>query len=864
LRLPRVPRDVVLRPRLLDAVDAGVGDCALTLLSAQPGAGKTILLTSWLRERRPAAPVAWLALGAPAHASFWAHVLEAVKRALPEDDVLHALAAPRDESETSFADRFVDWVAELDTPLVLVIDDLHLLPMRGLTELDRVLRAAPAPLCVVAASRHDPTLGIHALRMTGDLAEIRARDLAFTHEEARELFRRMNVAVGEPDLDAVLARTEGWAAGLRLLALSLQRPHDGSIVEQLVVDERPAIEYLAQEVLDGQPADLRAFLLRTSIVDGLDGRLAAALSARPDAERLLAGLFRDNVFIERLEGDPPAYRYHPLFAALLRAEARIELRDELPVLHARAALALAARGRAVAAVRHAVAAGQWELVSTLLGDHWATVFSSGEIDGADDLVAAVPQTHASAAPVISAFRALLRLSAGEGRPASALLDFADAHADDVPPEARRGLDSLSRYARTLEARAHGDAAGAATLAAEQVEHAPVEAHSASDEDRRRALGLASLGAAHAWLGAEEDAQAELEEAVDLARGADVPFAEIDALAHLALLEVTAGRLRRAAGMARAALNAADVHGLNDRPSSAVAHTALARVEHQSGDLDAAQAAAARADALARRAGDVPSRILAAAAASAVAASRGGDAADEALLHLRAARRRLPTAGESSVARSLTALEARLLAETARTDEAALLVACADGDPDLAVARARLHLAASEPERALGALSARRRGTLYVEIEAHVTEALARRAGGEDGTALTALSTALDLAEPEAVRRPFVDGGLPVRDLLGEHLRRSNVHRWLATALVQLFDGCDGAKMAAPVELLEPLSEREGDVLRYLPTIMSNADIAGELFVSVNTVKTHVKSIYRKLGATRRQEAVRRARQLRLL
>jgi LuxR family maltose regulon positive regulatory protein len=674
----------------------------------------------------------------------------------------------------------------------------------------------------------------------------------------------MDVAVGDGDLEAVLARTEGWVAGLRLLALSLRGRESGSVVEQLVLDERPVIEYLAEEVLAGQPEDVRAFLLRTSIVDALDGRLAAALSGRADAERVLAGLFRDNVFTERLEGDPPVYRYHPLFAELLRAEARVELRDELPRLHEHAALSLAAQERAVGAVRHAVEAERWELVTTLLANHWPEVFAVGEIDARDELVSSVPQNHATASPVIAAFTALLRLSSGNGRRAAALLDAADARRDDVRADVRPGLESLRRYARTLDARARGDWSLAASLAAEQVERAAVEARTASDEDRRRALGLASLGAAHAWLGFAEEAQAELEDAVDIGRGSDVAFAEIDALGHLALIEVTSGRLRRAARIARAALHAADVHGWRDRPCSAVPHVALALVEHQWGDLDAAQVAGARAETLARRAGDVPARVLAAAAVAAVAASRGGDDADEALLHLRAARRLLPGGSARLLAPALAALEARLLAETARAGEAASLVAGGDGDPSLSVARARLHLAENDPERALVALAGRRRGTRYVEIEARVTEALARRAGGEGGTALSALATALELAEAEAVRRPFVDAGLAVRDLLGEHLRRTNAHRWLATELVQLLDGRDGADAAAPVELLEPLSERETEVLRYLPTIMSNADIAGELFVSVNTVKTHVKSIYRKLGATRRQEAVRRARRLRLL
>jgi LuxR family maltose regulon positive regulatory protein len=257
-------------------------------------------------------------------------------------------------------------------------------------------------------------------------------------------------------------------------------------------------------------------------------------------------------------------------------------------------------------------------------------------------------------------------------------------------------------------------------------------------------------------------------------------------------------------------------------------------------------------------------VLVALASAELAASRGGDAADDALLHLRAAQSRSAATNYALVNVQVAALEARLLAETARFDEAAAVLASLDGEARVLVSAARLSLALGEPAVALSTLGARRGGPPAVEIEALVTEAVAHREAGSALRAERSLETALAEAEPEIVRRPFLDAGLPVRDLLAEHLRTTNTHRWLATELVAALDGRVGQGGTTPAELLEPLSDREREVLRYLPTIMSNADIAAELFVSVNTVKTHVKSIYRKLGATRRQEAVRCARQLRLL
>ncbi|MFL5927180.1 MAG: LuxR C-terminal-related transcriptional regulator, partial [Gaiellaceae bacterium] len=544
------------------------------------------------------------------------------------------------------------------------------------------------------------------------------------------------------------------------------------------------------------------------------------------------------------------------------AEAAYELQEELAGLHQRAAVCLARRGRAVEAVQHARDAGQWGLVASLLGEHWSAVFASTDNDAQTELFPALPAQEAPISPVVEAFQALTRVATSNSRGEAAMLADAQARRDEVPEAARPGFDALVRHASALAARSRGNFPQAAKLARLGLERAPLESTSAESEDQRRALGLATLGVAQFWQGAPDEARATIEEAVDIARSTGTTPAEIDALAHLALLELEAGQLRRAARIARAALDLERVHS-QSLPAGVVARLVLALVQYEWGDLDVAEAALASADAVTRRTGDVPGRVLGAVAAAAVALSEGGESADDALLRLRAVRRRTPALAGALGGR-VTALEARLLAKTARLDDAAELLADADGDPDAAVASARIKLALGLPVEALEALAARRGASPYAEIEARVTEAVARRALGDEDAAVESLEVALALAEPEAVRRPFIDAGSAVRDLLGAHLRRTNAHRWLAAELAAYLDGRNASDGVAPAELLEALSDRETEVLRYLPTIMSNADIASELFVSVNTVKTHVKSIYRKLGATRRQDAVRRARQLRLL
>jgi LuxR family maltose regulon positive regulatory protein len=858
--LPRRLRDEVLRPRLFDLLDEGVHDRALTLLSSPPGSGKTVLLSSWLRERPPQHPVVWLTLQEGARTSLWGPVLAAAGGSLHPN-----ASAELGEAAPGFLDHFADTLAGLAEPLVVVIDDLHNAPPATLAALDRLLHAPPAQLRIVASSRLDPPLALHVLRLTGDLAELRAHDLAFREEEARELFANFGVDVSQSELKSVLDRTEGWAAGLRLLALSLRaRPDREAAFESLTIDERPVAEYLAAEVLATQTAETRAFLIRTSIVTTLDGELANVLTGRTDGGRVLERLYRENVFLERLPARIGTYRYHQLFRALLLAEARYELGDELAELHERLATLLAERGQPIAAVHHAVEAARWDLVSTLLADHWAGALAAGPDNVSSELIAALPRDYAGTSPVVGAFTALLRLVAGDARRATALLSGATKDRDRVPKPARSGFDALTRYAAALAARARANFPRAAELAATQIERAPVESTSTIDEDRRRALGLVTLGVAQLWTGSDAEAQASLEEAVVLARTTHNADAETDALAHLALVELGHGRLRRAARLARAALDLDDAGLPAERPAALVAQTALALVHHAWGDDDAAHAALTAAEAIGRKTGDVPGRVLVALANAELAASTGGDAADDALLQLRAAQSRSAATKYALVNVQVAALEARLLAETARFDEAAAVLASLDGEARVLVSAARLSLALGEPAVALSTLGARRGGPPAVEIEALVTEAVAHREAGSALRAERSLETALAEAEPEIVRRPFLDAGLPVRDLLAEHLRTTNTHRWLATELVAALDGRVGQGGTTPAELLEPLSDREREVLRYLPTIMSNADIAAELFVSVNTVKTHVKSIYRKLGATRRQEAVRCARQLRLL
>src|SRR6476469_93552 len=559
--LPKPPPSVVQRHRLFELLDAGAADRALTLVSGPPGAGKTVLLTSWLRDRPREASLAWVSLREADRAPFWEQLLDAVRPSLGREMLLYGLAAPGDDASPAFVERFVQAASELEQPLVLVIDDLHLASPAAIASLDRVLRMPPPQLHFVAASRIDPALSLHVLRVAGDLAELRAHELAFDEAETRALFGGMGIELSDDQLATIMERAEGWAAGLRLFGLSMQAapPGEADVLERFAIYERPASEFLASEVLAIQPPDIRTFLLRTPIVDTVDGELANELTGRSDGERVLERLYHDNVFFERVGSNGHEYRYHQLFGALLRAEASYELHDDLAQLHEAAAVCLARRGRAAEAVHHAADAQQWPLVASLLGEHWSAVFATTGNDSQNGLFSAPPPHDVAASPVAEAFSALVRVAWSNSRGESALLADAQARRDSVPEQARPGFDALVRYASALAARTRGNFAQAAKLADSGLERVALEATSTESEDRRRALCLATLGAAQLWQGAREDARTTLEEAIDLAGRSHTTPAEIDALAHLALLELEACQLRRAARIARAALDLERVH-----------------------------------------------------------------------------------------------------------------------------------------------------------------------------------------------------------------------------------------------------------------------------------------------------------------
>jgi LuxR family transcriptional regulator, maltose regulon positive regulatory protein len=864
LVIPRPPSPLVNRPRLFDFLTQGT-EGPLTLLSASAGTGKTSLLASWLAAEPQ--PVAWLTPRPQlTEAAFWAEFLAAVQSVAPSRSTLRRLAGPRAGTPAPFVVQLLNGFAELDEPLVVIVDDFHSVRSSDIyAAFEQLLRAAPTSLRLVLSTRHDPPLPLHLLRASGELTELRASDLAMTAAEAEELLDGLGIELEPPVLTMLLEQTEGWAAGIRLFTLG-HRPkgHELRAIEAIELDERPASEYLLAEVLQRQTEDTREFLLATAVAERFTAELAAAMTGRSDSGHVAERLVAENVFIERLDTQPPWYRYHHLFAELLRAELRHTARNRIGELHAHAAKWHFENRSPVDAVHHALAAGDLDLLTHCLVDGWFELVARTDAAFRGELLELVPEADIDASAPLSAVLATIEFINGNTRSGSRRL----ARARKAWPQtAEPPLQAVLVFAELLRSTNRGKFHETARLARKLLDLAEEGPFSSQAGATMQAIALAHLGLAEVALGHLVEAETDLSEALEASRLADVPYAELAALGGMAWVQLIRGRLRRAARIARGAIELAQTRGWEYSSQAAVSLTALALIEYEWDDLDAADAHARELGDNARRVDDASGRVWAAAIqASLCLAGRGADV-DLALERLLGASE-LGGVESERLQRVVAVLKARLMAATSDHDGAAALVETAivehPSSPGLHAARARLLLASGDAEGALTALSEPCDAAYpTVAIEREVLRAVALRATGDGDAALAALEGALARAEPEGIRRPFLSTGRGVRDLLAEHLRKAVSHRWFASELLRNLDGDDGARVL-PAELLEPLSVREGEVLRFLPTMMSNADIASELFVSVNTVKTHVKSIYRKLDATRRQDAVRRARQLHLL
>jgi LuxR family maltose regulon positive regulatory protein len=784
------PPGFVRRERLHAAIDRAI-EAPLTAVVAPAGWGKTVLLSAWAAER----DAAWLSVG-PEHAD-----------------------PSRLERDLEQARRTG---AGGSTPLV--VDDVQVLDASGLAAIRATVRAAGGP--IVVASRSDPDLGLARMRLEGRLAELRSADLAFTEHELASLLAGLGLTLAPERRRQLLARTDGWAAGIRLVAVALLASTDPErLLDEFTGDDRVVADYLTDEVLATLPCDVREFLLRTSIVERLDVDLACALTDRDDAAAILDELERQGAFVVALDRHRRCYRYHALFAELLRARLRLEQRSALHALHERAAAWFAEHHCPELAVRHALAAGSRAGAWDVLAAHWLDLVAGGHAPRGEpphaDARLAVAIAHGCLATGdrAGALERLAELDApGPVGELAALMRACAAH--DVVDARRAGEVSL--------ARGDGQTAGRDEVA--------------------RALALQLLGTAELVAGSVEAAGERLEEGAALAAVPGRERLRLDCLGPLAAIEVVRGRLSRAEEQAHAALDIANRHGWEHTLGAGWALAALAATAWMRGDDAAAERRADAAAACAYADGEDLLCDALRALRGHLHAARGDEDGARTLMRIV---RGAQSAAEGMLARWLEALGPAPWAPSTGTGPAEV------------AARAMRRLRGGDCANALRLAVAlgNVRGTHpTVRLCGLLVEAVAREAVHEPGAA-AALERALEIAQAEGVRRPFIDGGEPLHAVLQRHAGLRNAG---APLLAEILDALPAQPEDAESAYIEPLSERERAVLRLMPTILANGEIAGELFISVNTVKTHLRSIYRKLDVGSRREAVARARVLRLL
>jgi LuxR family maltose regulon positive regulatory protein len=860
LAAPRPSAAIIERPRLI----ATLADnrTPLTLLSAPPGFGKTSLAATWVAS--PAAPrFAWVTVDADDNSGgrFWRAVQAALAPVVDGE-----MVSVTWDGSAAGGELALETVVRAEGPLLLVLDDFHELRDDATRhQFELFLRYAPSHLQVMLVTRMDPRLPFQRLRIEGRLTELRAAELAFTREETARLLGGFD-GIEAAEIDELHARTEGWPAALRFAVLALKAaPDPRRFVAQFAGDDRALAEYLLTEVLAGHPADVRRFLLRTSIPDRLTLPLANQLAPDADADALLVELEKENLFVSEIAGGPRGYRYHNLFREFLRTEAIRELGSEVGELHRTTARWCAAHGDYLAALRHAVAGGDWSLAGETVVDNWRALFLVEAPAVVASIVARIGSEPLRERPELALLAAAALLHRGERVEADrCILAAGDTFAEH--DERQPDLDSFRTMCLSLTARLAGDAC-AATAHAQKLLALPPSTRLGQDVLRRqqKTLALHAMGAAELDAAQLDDAEEHLEQAHELAQEQGADTVVLRSLARLALLEAVRGRLQRAEARAEEALAFAASRSRKEEPQAVSAHNALAWTMYQWNDLQAAAAHAALALQGSRKLGDCFEQAFATHVSALVDAAAGPRGVGRGLRRLRGLAADIDGWSAPRLMQLLFgSAVARLLAAGGDTDAAARALA-AEGDVDtpvIAAVRARVHLQTGRPWEAIDALApAIEQTAANVEIpgaiEVLLLDSVARRELRDREASTGSLERALQLAAPDRQRRAFLEGGPAMRQMLADHVRTGSGNRAFLGDLLEVFD--HGVPRPAVGQLLEPLSERESAVLSYLPTMLSNQEIAAELFVSVNTVKTHLRSIYRKLGTSNRRDAVAAAR-----
>ncbi len=891
-RVPTRRRGLVARSRLTERLGRA-GESALTLVSAPAGFGKTTLLTDWLTAGRSDGRItAWLSLDPSDNdpVLFWSYLIAALRTAAPGvgEGALALLGSTEPPTE-SFVVTLLNDLAAVPEAVVVVLDDYHVIEEPQIqVGVAYLVEHLPAQIRVVIASRADPSLPLARLRARGELVEIRAADLRFTLDEAAAYLNdAMQLELTTADVAALEGRTEGWIAALQLAGLSMQGRDDvAGFIAGFAGDDRYIVDYLVGEVLQRQPEQVRGFLLHTSILDRLNGSLCDAVTGQGGGRAMLEALERGNLFLVALDDRRVWYRYHHLFADVLRARLLDEQPDQVHELHRRASDWYAGNGDQPAAIDHGLESEDFERAADLIEMAAMPAFRARQEATFRRWLEALPEDLFHVRPVLAIAVVAVHMSSGDIEGVEARLQDIEQclEAEGVPHPGvpatgivvidhdlfRRLPNQIAVY-RAGIALLRGDAAGTITHARRALELA------AEDDHLGRGSAAALLALAYWNQGDLDAAHRGYTEALPSLQKAGHLSDSLGLSLALADILIVQGRLGEAMSTYRRGLEVAAGQAPLVLRGVADMHVGMSELLRERNDLDAAQQHLQTSTELGEHAGLPQNPYRSRVALSRIRQAQGDLAGAEDLLDQA---QRVYTGDYSPDVRPVAALRARVHLAQGRIDAA--LAWAHDRHLFTTDALSYLHefehitlarilltqdtVAAAEGprgeatrllERLLAAAKEGHRTGSVIEIT--VLQALDHHARGNMPAALAALEQALTLAEPEGYIRVFLDDGPPMTALLRAAAQHGRAREYARHVLA-----ADSAKAGPPRAqrgLVEPLSERELHVLRLLRTDLSGPDIARELTVSLNTVRTHTKSVYAKLSVNNRRAAIRRAEEL---
>jgi LuxR family maltose regulon positive regulatory protein len=898
LYTPPIRRELVSRPRLIERLNVGLTR-KLILVSAPAGFGKTTLVSEWVHKvgAQHAAPlqVAWLSLdeGDNDLARFLTYLIAALRtiQASIGKGVLSALQSLQPPPAEAVLTSLINEIAAYPDRIILVLDDHHTIESSSVDDaLAFLLERLPPQMHLVITTREDPHLPLARLRARGQLTEVRASDLRFTSSEAADFLNQaMDLDLSAENVAVLETRTEGWITGLHLAAISMQGRKDVTgFVESFTGSHRFVLDYLIEEVLEQQPESVQAFLLQTSVLTRLTGSLCDTLTGQDNGQATLEMLEHANLFIVPLDNERRWYRYHHLFADLLRQRLHTTQSALVPELHRKASQWCEKNRLIDEAVDHAFAAGDLVRAGYLVEELAEVLWERGEHVKLLGWLNRLSEEQLSAMPQIGIFHSWILHTTGREQAAEKRLQMVEraltSIADGVSPgELNRiiHLDTVQLKSRASVVRARlafrkGAIPNIIKFSRRALESLP------ENDLAWRGMAAMALGDSYVVSGDMNPAKEAYSEAIRISEKGDNVYSVLYPSCKLGIILEYLGKLHQAEALYRELMTLVNSSGMSQSVMTGLLYALWSEILCHWNDIDNAFRFASRGVELSEHENDVANLAWIHNALAKVLFARGDlTRAKETILKLG------KIAGESNVppwiASTTAAWRARIWLTEGNLDAAQQWIQerLLNLDDELQFAReaehivfARILVAQGDLQDAINLLErltkkAEAGDRITRRIEMSLVLALALEARGDKDKAMTALERTLTLAEPEGFVRIFVDEGPPMARLLYEALSRGIAPDYIRR-LLAAFPMIESEQASPPdaeppeSDLIEPLSERELEVLALIAEGLTNREVASRLFLSLHTVKAHTHNIYGKLGVHNRTQAVGRARALGVL